>query len=236
MVELTVNLDPIVGLRGLGRSQRPDPVAAVFAAEHAGASGVSISLREDKKQVGERDLRLLKDVVRGHFNVEIEPTQEMLKLMLELRPSSVTLVDVSGDAVKELDIAFDQEKIVNFVVLLREAQIEPRILIAPDLDQLRGAHRAGAVGVEVSTWSYVGAANAQSRSQERQKIIDALKVGQRLHLQLFATGGLDYQNVAPLASIDSLVGVKVGHSIIAKALTHGLERSVAEMVQLLRTS
>lgn len=237
MIDLVVQLDTVALLRELGRQQQPDPVEALVAVEAGGAAGVALHVRDGFKYVAERDLKLVRQLCKTHFNLEIIPNQDMLRLALEVKPDSVTLVGAHRDegvGVGAMDAVMFHEKLNQYAGLLREAQMPLRVFVEPDMEQIRNVHKAGALAVELSTWRYATAVGDEARQQELMRLADAVKVAQKLKLSVTLHGGLERRHLKPLATLGDWQTIKVGGGLMQRALFIGLEASVAEFLGVLK--
>ena len=230
---LVVNADHVATLRQARRAKEPDPVAAATLVLLGGADGIVVHLREDRRHIQDRDVSLLRQVVHRHFCLELAPTQEMLKVALEIRPDSVTLVPERREELTTesgLDVRVQIGTVGEVVRALEEAQIRTCLFVDPELEQIKAAHRVGARAVEIHTGSYA-APRADSRAEFR-RIQDSAGLASKLGLSVGVGHGLDYTNVRPLVPIPEIEEFSIGHSIIARAILVGMERAVAEMKAL----
>lgn len=227
---LIVHLDGVAALRESAASTQPDPVAAAVLVEMGGADGVAVQLRADRRHVQDRDARLLRQTVQGHFCLDIAPTQEMLKLALELRPDAVGLVrEVDGELAKGggVDLISELAGFGEMVRALEEGRIRAEVAIDPDLDQVKGAHRVGARGVRIVTRRFCE--GGPDYAQEHARICDAVRLAEKLGMQVGVGGALDATRFRDLAELEGIADVHIGHSIVSRSLLVGLERAVHEM-------
>ena len=230
---LVVNVDHVATLRQARRGVEPDPVAAATLALLGGAEGIVVHLREDRRHIQDRDVRLLRQVVHGLFCLEMAATQEMLKVALEVRPSSVTLVPERREELTTeggLDLVGQLGEIGEVVRTLGESEIRSCVFIDPDLDQIKAAHRIGVQAVEVHTGRYADAGDAAQ--DELRRVCDAVRLAAKLKLEVGVGHGLDYQNVRPLVDVEQIEEYSIGHSIVSRAALVGMERAVFEMRSL----
>ena len=230
---LVVNVDHVATLRQARRGVEPDPVAAATLALLGGAEGIVVHLREDRRHIQDRDVRLLRQVVHGLFCLEMAATQEMLKVALEVRPSSVTLVPERREELTTeggLDLVGQLGEIGEVVRTLGESEIRSCVFIDPDLDQIKAAHRVGVQAVEVHTGRYADAGDAGQ--DELRRVCDAVRLAAKLKLEVGVGHGLDYQNVRPLVDVEQIEEYSIGHSIVSRAALVGMERAVFEMRSL----
>ncbi|MFH1809884.1 MAG: pyridoxine 5'-phosphate synthase [Pseudomonadota bacterium] len=236
-IRLGVNVDHVASLRNARGVRYPDPVDAAFAAERAGASQITIHLREDRRHIVDRDLALLRQTVTTRLNLEMAATQEMLKIAFEHKPDSVTLVPERREEVTTeggLDVALHRDSLKRFVRSLREADVKVSLFIEPDLDQLRAAHKVDAQAVEFHTGKYANLRGHDERREELNRLLDVAKAAKRLGLAVYAGHGLTYDNVRPVAAIDEIEELNIGHAIIARAVLDGLDRAVRDMLDAMR--
>ncbi|MFQ5698633.1 MAG: pyridoxine 5'-phosphate synthase [Myxococcota bacterium] len=227
---LVVNVDHVATVRQARRSLRPDPVAAATLALLGGADGIVAHLREDRRHVQDRDVRVLRETVPDWLCLEMAPTQELLKIALEVRPDSATLVPERREEVTTeggLDVAAQLGAVGEMVRALRDGGVRSCLFIDPEIDQVKAAHRVGADAIEIHTGRY--AEGGPSREPELRRIGDAVTLAARLGLEVGVGHGLDYSNVAPLAAHRGIVEFSIGHAIVARAILVGMERAVAEM-------
>ena len=230
---LVVNVDHVATLRQARRGVDPDPVAAATLALLGGADGIVVHLREDRRHIQDRDVRLLRQVVHQLFCLEMAATQEMLKVALEVRPSSVTLVPERREELTTeggLDLVGQLGEIGEVVRTLDEADIRSCVFVDPDLDQIKAAHRVGARAVEIHTGRYADAASGGQ--DELRRVCDAVRLASKLKLEVGVGHGLDYRNVRALADVDQIEEYSIGHSIVSRAALVGMERAVFEMRSL----
>ena len=234
---LGVNVDHVATLRQVRRATYPDPVAAAVMAELAGADQITIHLREDRRHVQERDLTVLRKTVTTRLNLEMAVAQEMLRIAYEQKPDMVTLVPERREELTTeggLDAVGGRDAVRKAVKTLRDAEIEVSLFIDPDPDQVKAAHRAEAQVVELHTGRYCEARLAADRRRELNRLLDATKAAAKLGLRVAAGHGLNYQNVLPVAAVEEIEELNIGHAIVAHAVLVGMERAVREMKALLR--
>ncbi|MDD5558676.1 pyridoxine 5'-phosphate synthase [Candidatus Methylomirabilis sp.] len=233
MVGLCVNVDHIATIRQARRGQEPDPVQAAVLVELAGASGITVHLREDRRHIQDRDVELLRRLVKTKLNLEMAATEEMIRIALALKPEMVTLVPERREELTTeggLDVHGHVDEVGRCVRRLREDGIVVSLFIDPERDQLSAAARAGADFVELHTGSYAEARDYKAQQVELTRLIQSATVGRELSLRINAGHGLDYRNVGPVAAIPEVEELSIGHSIIARAVLVGLERAIHEML------
>jgi pyridoxine 5-phosphate synthase len=233
---LGVNVDHVATLRQVRRAAYPDPVAAAQLAELSGADQITIHLREDRRHIQDRDLRVLRQTVTTRLNLEMAATAEMVKIAYEVRPDECTLVPERREELTTeggLDVAGNRDHLRKVVKTLRDAEILVSVFIDPDVDQVRAAHRAEAQVVEIHTGRYCDARLEGDRRRELGRIVDTAKAAAKLGLAVAAGHGLNYRNVGPVAAIPEIEEFNIGHAIVARALLVGMERAVREMRSLI---
>jgi pyridoxine 5-phosphate synthase len=234
---LGVNVDHVATLRQVRRASFPDPVTAAAIAELAGAHQITIHLREDRRHIQERDLRLLRETCQTALNLEMAATQEMVKMAYEVKPDLVTLVPERREELTTeggLDVASQRESLAQLIRHLRDGEIEVSLFVDPDLDQIRAAHKVDAERVELHTGRYCEARNAQERQRELERLVDAAKAATKLGMGCAAGHGLNYDNVLPVVRIAEIDELNIGHAIVARAVLVGLDRAVRDMLALMR--
>ncbi|UAW97709.1 pyridoxine 5'-phosphate synthase [Halopseudomonas nanhaiensis] len=232
---LGVNIDHIATLRQARGTRYPDPVQAAIEAEQAGADGITVHLREDRRHIQERDVRLLAQVLQTRMNLEMAVTDEMLAFAGEIRPAHVCLVPERREELTTeggLDVAGNQARVQEAVEDLATQGAEVSLFIDADPRQIEAAARVGAPVIELHTGHYadsVGAEQADALKRIREGAAYALKLG----LVVNAGHGLHYHNVEPIAAIPGIHELNIGHAIIARALFSGLAGAVREMRELM---
>ncbi|MEQ5817835.1 pyridoxine 5'-phosphate synthase [Halomonas sp. SCS19] len=233
---LGVNIDHIATLRQARGTRYPDPIQAALVAEEAGADGITVHLREDRRHIQERDVRLLAEVLNTRMNLEMAVTEEMLALAEEVRPAHVCLVPEKREELTTeggLDVVGQFDAIEAACRRLAAVGAEVSLFIDPDPDQIASARRAGAPAIELHTGAFAEADNDSDRAREYQRIVAAAEMGVELDLIVNAGHGLHYHNVEAIAAIPGLNELNIGHAIIARALFVGLKEAVAEMKRLM---
>ncbi len=228
---LGVNVDHVATVRQARGGTEPDPVAAAVLAEQAGADGITVHLREDRRHIQERDVRVLRGFVR-RLNLELALEAEVVRIACELRPHAACLVPERREEVTTeggLDCTRDPERLADVVGRLRDVGAEVSVFIDPDVGQLRAALAAGATAVELHTGRYAQARPGRARevalAELRMAAVAALEIGLHVH----AGHGLDYRNVAAVARLDGVEELNIGHAIVARALSVGMGGAVREM-------
>jgi pyridoxine 5-phosphate synthase len=235
-VRLGVNVDHIATIREARKTTEPDPVTAAAIAELAGADGITVHLRGDRRHIQERDVRLLRETMKTHLNVEMAATTEMIKLMAVLKPDQVTLVPERREEITTeggLDVALNITHIQRSATLLQEAGIAVSLFVDPDLDQIKACQKAGPTRIEINTGKFSDARTPELIESEAEKVRNAAQLANRMGFQVFAGHGLTYNNVTKIVEIDEVEELNIGHNIIARASLVGLDRAVREMKALL---
>ena len=234
-MRLAINIDHIATIREARKARQPEPVHAALVAEGAGAEGITVHLRGDRRHIKERDLELLRQVIATRLNVEMAATGEMARIALQVRPDQVTLVPERPQELTTeggLDVALNAAAIKEFARQPHEAGIKISLFIDADLDQVRAARTVGADAVEINTGPYADGPVAE-RAARLESIRQVATAADRDGLEVLAGHGLNYVNVRPIAAIPEIVELNIGHSIVARAALVGLDVAVREMVALL---
>lgn len=235
MAQLGVNIDHVATVRQARRTYEPDPVLAAGLAELAGADLITVHLREDRRHIQDRDLRVLRETVTTRLNLELACVDEILAIACEAKPHQATLVPERRDEVTTeggLDVFSDPERIRRAVDRLRQAGIEVSLFIDPEPRQIEASHRIGVNMVELHTGSYA-LARGRSAAAELARLVNAGELAVRMGMVLHAGHGLNYNNVGPVAAIDHIDELNIGHSIVARAVMVGLTQAVSEMKRLI---
>jgi len=236
---LSVNVDHIATLRQARQGTEPDPVAAAVLAELAGAEGIIVHLREDRRHIQDRDLRLLRQTVQTKLNLEMAATDEMQRIALEVKPEITTLVPEKREELTTeggLEVASRIAFFTEYIGRIKQGNISVSLFVDPDDRQIAASKKAGADWVEVHTGTYANARTDRDRAREFDKIVEAAKLAASLGLRVGAGHGLNYVNVKSIARIPEVEELNIGHSIISRASLVGLERAVREMIALIGTN
>ncbi|HEX8948998.1 MAG TPA: pyridoxine 5'-phosphate synthase [Dissulfurispiraceae bacterium] len=232
---LGVNVDHVATVREARKTFEPDPVMAATLAVLGGADGITAHLREDRRHVHDRDLRLLRELVQCELNMEMAATEEMIRIAVELKPDLVTLVPEKRQELTTeggLDVIGQKEHLKGAVKRIHDANIPVSLFINPHIMDVDVSKEIGADMVEIHTGLY---ANAKGRKQgeELHRVVEAVKIARGLGLGANAGHGLNYFNVKGIAALEGLRGLYIGHSIISRAVLVGIERAVREMKGLI---
>jgi len=236
-MRLAVNIDHIATLRQARKADEPDPVVAAAICEMAGAAGITVHLRGDRRHIQERDVELLRQTVQTWLNVEMAATREMVRLAQQLKPHRVTLVPERREELTTeggLDVVLHSGNVEGAVRELVGSGIEVSIFVDPDLEQVRACHRVGAPALEINTGKFAEQWRDPKASRDQiEKIENVARGAKKLGMRVFAGHGLTYRNIHPITRIQEIEELNIGHSIIARASLVGLERAVREMIELL---
>ena len=237
MLTLGVNIDHIATIRQARRTVEPDPIAAAVLAELAGADGITAHLREDRRHIQDRDIRLLRQTVRTHLNMEMAATDEMVAIALDIKPDYVTLVPEKREEVTTeggLDVAGQKQRLSEIVTQLQDADIPVSLFIDADPTQIDTAAEIKAKFIELHTGRYAEAKNETHRQQELDFLTKGCQQAIARGLRVNAGHGLTYWNVYPVACLPGMEELNIGHTIISRAALVGMERAVREMKQAMR--
>jgi pyridoxine 5-phosphate synthase len=235
MIRLGINVDHVATVRQARGIDEPDPVAAALLAEKAGADGITVHLREDRRHIQERDVRQLRERCLTKVNLEMAATPEMVKLAAKLAPDDACFVpEKRRELTTEggLDVVAHKRKIKDAVARLQDRGIHVALFIDPVRAQIDCARAVGAHAVEIHTGAYCNRTGAR-RQKELRAIVAAAKLARSHGLEVHGGHGLNYDNVQPIAKIPEIVELNIGHSIIARAIFVGIEQAVREMKELL---
>ena len=234
-MRLCINIDHIATLRQARGGNEPDPVRASQICELAGADGIVCHLREDRRHINDRDLRLLRETVKTKLDLEMAATEEIISIALHTRPELATLVPERRQELTTeggLDAASQEEKLRDVVRRLHQKEIRVSFFVDPVAGQVEAAQRAGADVIEIHTGEYANATETGTVGQELDRIRKAAALARSLGLGVNAGHGLNYLNVAPVREIREIEEVSIGHSVISRAVIVGLDRAVREMLEL----
>ena len=242
MPKLGVNIDHVATLREARKVREPDPVAAATLCELAGAHGITVHLREDRRHMQERDVRLLRQTVTTHLNLEMSTGPEMLQFAIDVLPDMVTLVPEKREELTTeggLNVSGKIDEITKIVNSLHKHDIQVSLFIDPELHQIKAAVRTGARFIELHTGAYAraydfGEGDGPDWQEELSKLDNMAQIAQRSDLIVNAGHGLNYRNVTPVAEIKGLWELNIGHAIIGRALLVGFDRAVRDMLDLIK--
>ena len=237
-MRLHINIDHVATIRQARRTDEPDPVRAAVLVEQGGADGITVHLREDRRHIQDRDVRLLMETVRTGVNLEMAATDAMIELAGELAPMAVTLVPESREEITTeggLDLDGDAEgRVAAAVESIRAAGVRTALFIDPDTEALHQARDTGTDAVELHTGEYANAWRVgRGAPVELDRLRRAAALGRSLGLDVHAGHGLTYENVAPVAAIEEIEELNIGHSVVSRSVFQGLESAVREMKTIL---
>jgi len=235
MARLSVNIDHIATLRQARRAKEPEPIAGALLAELAGAQGITVHLRKDRRHIQERDLEILRATIKTRLNLEMGTNEEIVRIALRVRPDLATLVPEKEEEITTeggLDFSRNDSRLKEVISLLHDRKIMVSLFIDPTSSNIKKAHRYNSDTVEIHTGHYAETKNELEIATELEKIAGAAALARKLGLGVNAGHGLDYQNVKKVCLIEEIQEFSIGHSIIARACLVGIKEAVAEMLKL----
>jgi pyridoxine 5-phosphate synthase len=235
-MRLAVNVDHFATLRQARLSDEPDPVLVALLAEQAGAEGIVIHLRGDRRHIQERDLQLLREVVKTKLNLEMAATEGMKKIALQIKPDVVSLVPERREELTTeggLNVVAGRKHLAPFISTLQKAGIKVSIFADPDLEQIKTCADLGVDLVEINTGKYADLKPGRQREKALRQVKKAATLGRKLGLEIHAGHGLDYRNIQAIVAIPEISELSIGFSIVARAATVGIIQAVREMKALL---
>jgi pyridoxine 5-phosphate synthase len=235
MVRLGVNVDHVATIREARKTTEPDPVAAASAAEMAGADQITVHLREDRRHIQNRDVRLIREVVSTALNLEMAATAEMTEIALALKPDSVCIVPERREEVTTeggLNLVDASPSMGEMVATLKDADIMVTAFLDPDTAQIQQAARLGYDAVEIHTGAYANAARPKVGA-ELEKVVDAARAVKHLGMAVHAGHGLNYHNTAAILDVPHVEELNIGHAIISRAVFVGMDRAVRDMLNVM---
>ena len=236
-MRLAVNIDHIATIREARKSDEPDPVAAAVLCELAGAQGITVHLRGDRRHIQDRDVELLRRTVATHLNIEMAASPEMVRVAQTVKPYQVTLVPERRDELTTeggLDVVLHAGNLEKIVRQLIESGMDVSIFVDPDLDQIRQCQKIRAPKIEINTGKFTEGWIRGSWTGEMEKINVAAKAARKMGLVVLAGHGLNYRNIDAIAINEDIEELNIGHSIISRASRVGLDAAVREMIALMR--
>lgn len=234
-----LNVDHIATLRNARGENQPDPVTVALIAEQAGVDGIVVHLREDRRHINERDLRLLRELVTTKLDLEMAAVPEIINIACDVQPELATLVPEKRlELTTEggLNVIDNIEQVSEAVKQLHEAGIAVSLFIEPDINQINAAAEIGADIIEIHTGHYANAATEDEQLDELERVRIAAKQAKKLGLGVNAGHGLDYQNIKQFIEVQDIDEVSIGHAVIARAVVVGIKEAVEEMKRILRTA
>lgn len=236
-MKLGVNIDHVATLREARKAFEPDPVAAAVIAELAGAHGITIHLRADRRHIQDRDLYLLRKTVKTKLNLEMAATEEMIEIACNVKPDTITLVPEKREEITTeggLNVVDSFNNLKQAIATLQDSKIKVGIFVDPDKKQVVASKDLGVDHIEINTASYSEAKTEIDRHDELKKISEIAEYASSLGLKVNAGHGLNYINVADIAKIPHIEELNIGHNIIARAVMVGLDLAVREMIDLIK--
>jgi pyridoxine 5-phosphate synthase len=238
MAHLSVNIDHVATLRQARENvQYPEPVSAAMAAEIAGADGIVVHLREDRRHIQDRDVRLLKQVVQGRLILEMAATSEMIGIALDIQPDVVTLVPEKRNELTTeggLDLIINKALVSEAVSTLHDSGIRVCIFIDPEPEQIKIAHQINTDMVEIHTGTFCDASTSSEKERTFSRIVDAVKFAHKLKLVVNAGHGICYNTIKAFKGLKEIEEFSIGHSIISRAVLVGMDKAVREMHKLVK--
>jgi pyridoxine 5-phosphate synthase len=232
MIRLCVNIDHVATIRQARRASEPDPIAAAVLAILGGADGITVHLREDRRHIQDRDVRLLRPIVTNRLNLEMATVPEITEIACAVKPDECTLVPERREEVTTeggLDVIQNRDDVSRTIDRLKSAGIDVSLFIDPDVRQVETSARIGAKAVEIQTARYSEARTDQDRSRELMHLMAATSCAKEHGLHVHMGHGLNYSNVQAVAQIPGVEELNIGHSIVSRAVLVGMERAVREM-------
>lgn len=236
MTRLAINVDHVATVRQARLGAEPDPVTAAAIAELAGAQGIVVHLREDRRHIQDRDVEVLKRTVKTRLNLEMAATREIVQIALKLVPDMVTLVPEKRQELTTeggLDVIVHEDALAGVIKLFHEADMAVSLFINADPKQIKTAHRLHADFVELHTGTFAEAKTFTARQDEFERLVDAAKLTKKLGMGVHAGHGVDYRNILWLREIEEFEEFSIGHAVIARAVLVGLDQAVREMIALI---
>lgn len=236
MARLAVNVDHVATVRQARMVNEPDPVTAAALAELAGAQGIVVHLREDRRHIQDRDVEVLRRTVKTKLNLEMAATAEMVQTALRIKPDLITLVPEKRQELTTeggLDVVLYEDALKETIKTMHDADIAVSVFIDADPQQIKTAHRLEADYVEIHTGTFADAETYTKRQEEFERLVTAARLANKLGLGVHAGHGVDYRNVLWLRKITEIKEFSIGHSIVARAVLVGMDQAVREMVALL---
>lgn len=236
ILRLSVNVDHVATIRQARRGMEPEPVTAAVIAELGGTDGITVHLREDRRHIQDRDLRLLREIVQTELNLEMAATEEMAGIAINIKPDLVTLVPEKREEITTeggLNVIENKEYLKGVIKRIQGSGIPVSIFIDPDTEQINTGHEIKTTFVEVHTGMYANARKEKERNTEFERVRNACRFASELGLRVNAGHGLNYQNVIRIAGIREIESLYIGHSIVSRSIFVGFERAVREMKELI---
>jgi pyridoxine 5-phosphate synthase len=239
MATLSINIDHVANIRQARLTDEPEPITAAVLVELAGANGITVHLREDRRHIQDRDVELLRKIIQTRLNLEMASTDEMLKIACEIKPDMVTLVPEEREELTTeggLDILANKQRVSLAIERLKNSGIPVSIFIYPDASQIEAAKELGVDWIEIHTGCYAEAHLREERHKELTKIKNAACHAKEIGIGVHAGHGLTYRNILPVAAIEQIEEFSIGHSVIARAVFVGIVEAVHEMKRLIESA
>ncbi len=236
MARLAINVDHIATVRQARLAPEPDPVAAAMLAELAGAHGIVVHLREDRRHIHDRDVAVLRKTIKTKMNLEMSATKEMVDIAQKIKPDVVTLVPEKRQELTNeggLDAVLFETPLAGVIEALHGSGIAVSLFIDPDAKHIKAAQRLEVDYIELHTGAFAEARSFARRQEEYERLITSARLAKKLEIGVHAGHGVDYQNILWLRNITDIEEFSIGHSIIARAVLVGMDRAVREMLQLM---
>jgi pyridoxine 5-phosphate synthase len=236
-MRFSLNVDHIATLRNTRGEDQPDPVTAALIAEEAGVDGIVVHLREDRRHITERDVRLLRELVKTKLDLEMAATEEIVKIACDVGPELSTLVPEKRQELTTeggLNVIDNISLIKDTIKELHSSDIEVSLFIEPEINQIDAAAELNADFIEIHTGVFANAVSEEEQFDELEKIRTAVKHAKKLGMGVNAGHGLDYQNIKIFREVPDIDEVSIGHAIIARAVVVGIKEAVQEMIRLIR--
>jgi pyridoxine 5-phosphate synthase len=236
-MRLSVNVDHFATLREARRADEPEPALAALLAEQAGASGITTHLRSDRRHIKERDLRVIREVIKTKLTLEMAATDEMKKVALMIKPETICLVPERPEELTTtggLDVIANRSHLASFIRELEKNKIRVCIFVDPNLKQIEACGKLGIPQIEIHTGIFADAKPGKARDKALADIVKASEFGHKLDIEVTAGHGLDYHNVRPIVAISEITELSIGFSIVARSAIVGISQAVREMLALLQ--
>lgn len=236
MIELGVNIDHVATVRQARKTYEPDPVVAAALAELGGADGITVHLREDRRHIQDRDIRLLSETIAVKFNFELSCADEIVEIACGSNPDQATLVPERREEVTTeggLDLIAHRDRVVRAIEKLQNKSIPISLFLDPEIKQIEAAAKLSVAAVELHTGQYALATDAKEKAHQLARLVEASEAIVHHGMALHAGHGLTYQNVGPIASIAEMKELNIGHSIVSRSIMVGMKEAVAEMKRIM---
>ncbi len=235
---LSIKVDYIAGMRELKHLREPDPAQAAVLAELAGADGISCHLRQDRKHIRDRDLYILKEMVKTKLTLQIEPSEDLIDRALEVKPWMVTLMPFANDDIivhKGIDFENNRDLYLETAATLKNGGINVCYFIEPEIDSVKNAARAKIDAIEINALRYITADTLEGAESELDRLEQMSQLANKLDMTVSCGNGLNYKNIRPLIDLGTIGEFTIGYSILSRSLMIGMERAVREMVDIVHT-